>query len=109
MKYFDSLTRSAKTEIVTDFSHLSKGYKGVCLNWEIRLPFDNDEVRLKVLTRLKKEQKKIENQVNDLEKKLSNDQFVRKTPGSVVLNLKKNLQETIDQRNKIQKTIDDLS
>lgn len=109
MKYFDSLTRSAKTEIVTDFSHLSKGFKGVCLNWEVFLPFDNDEDRLKELARLKKELEQIENQVNDLEKKLSNDRFVRKTPGPVVFNLKKNLQETIDQRNKIHKTIDDLS
>jgi valyl-tRNA synthetase len=109
MKYFDSLTRSAKTEIVTDFSHLSKGFKGVCLNWEVFLPFDNDEDRLKELARLKKELGKIENQVNDLEKKLSNNRFVRKTPGPVVLNLKKSLQETIVQRNKIQKTINDLS
>lgn len=109
MKYFDSLTRSAKTEIVTDFSHLSKGFKGVCLNWEILLPFDNDENRLKELARLKKELEKIENQVNDLEKKLSNDGFVKENPGPVVLNLKKNLQETIDQQNKIQKTICDLS
>jgi len=109
MKYFDSLTRSAKTEIVTDFSHLPKGFKGLCLNWEILLPFDNDEDRLQELTRLKKELEKIENQVDDLEKKLSNDGFVKKTPGPVVLILKKNLQETIDQQNKIQKTICDLS
>jgi valyl-tRNA synthetase len=109
MKYFDALTRSAKTEINADFSHLPKGFKGTCLNWEILLPFDNDEDRLKVLTRLKKELEKIENQVNDMEKKLSNDRFVKKTPGPVVLNLKKNLQETIDQRNKIQKNINDLS
>jgi valyl-tRNA synthetase len=109
MKYFDSLTRSAKTEIVTDFSHLPKGFKGVCLNWEILLPFDNDEDRLKELNRLKKELEKIETQVNDLEKKLSTDRFLKKTPGPVVLSLKKNLQETIDQRNKIQKNIDDLS
>lgn len=109
MKYFDSLTRSAKTEIVTDFSHLPKGFKGACLNWDILLPFDNDEDRLEELNRLQKELEKIENQVNALEKELSNDRFLKKTPGSVVLNLKKNLQETIDQRNKIQKIIHDLS
>jgi valyl-tRNA synthetase len=109
MKYFDFLTRSAKTEIVTDFSNLAKGFKGVCLNWEILLPFDNDEDRLKELARLKKEVEKIATRINTLEKKLSNDKFVRKTPGPVVLNLKKNLQETIDKQNKIQKTVDDLS
>jgi valyl-tRNA synthetase len=109
MKYFDFLTRSAKTEIVTDFSNLSKGFKGVCLNWEILLPFDNDADRLKELARLKKELKKIENQVNQLEKKLFNNRFVNKAPKAEVLNLKKNLQETIDRRNKIQKTTDDLS
>jgi valyl-tRNA synthetase len=109
MKYFDSLTRSTNTEIVTDFSRLPKGFKGVCLNWEILLPFDNDEDRLKELNRLKKELEKIEAQANDLEKKLSNDRFIKRTPGPMVLNLKKKLQETIDQRNKIQKNINDLS
>ncbi|UCH96845.1 MAG: class I tRNA ligase family protein [Candidatus Aminicenantes bacterium] len=109
MKYFDFLTRSARTEIVTDFSSLSKGFRGACLNWEILLPFDNDEDRLKELARLKKELEKIEKRITPMEKKLSNDKFVNKAPGSEVLNLKKNLQENIDKQNKIQKTINDLS
>ncbi|MCP4146890.1 MAG: valine--tRNA ligase, partial [bacterium] len=109
VKYFDFLTRSEKTEIVDDFSQLSKGFRGVCLNWEILLPFDNDEDRLNELTRLKKEFDKLENQVNGLEKKLSNENFISKAPEHVVANFKKNLQENIDKRDKIKKTIDDLS
>ena len=109
MKYFNFLTKSARTEIVTDFSTLPKGFKGVCLNWEILLPFDSEEDRLNELTRLKKELEKLENQVTHLEKKLSNESFVNKAPESVVSNFKKNLQESIDKRDKIRNTISDLS
>jgi len=109
MKYFDFLTRSGKTEIVKDFSHLAKGFRGVCLNWEILLPFESETDRLNELARLQKEFEKLERQVEGLEKKLSNKGFVNKAPESVVANFKKNLQEIIDKRDKISKTIDDLS
>jgi valyl-tRNA synthetase len=109
VKYFNFLTKSAKTEIVTDFSNLSRGFRGVCLNWEILLPFDSEEDRLNELTRLKKELEKLKNQVNNLEKKLSNESFVNKAPDSVVSNFKKNLRENIEKRDKIRKTINDLS
>ncbi|MCP5052992.1 MAG: valine--tRNA ligase [bacterium] len=109
MKYFDFLTKSAKTDIVTDFSGLPKGFKGVCLNWEILLPFDNDNDRLNELTRLNKEFEKVDKQIGSLEQKLGNENFVSKAPEHVVSNFKKNLQENIVKRDKIRKTIDDLS
>jgi valyl-tRNA synthetase len=109
LKYFDFLTKSAKTEIAADFSKLGKGFKGVCLNWEILLPFESDEDRLNELARLKKEVEKIEKQINSTEQRLSNKSFVKKAPGSVVANFKKSLQENIDKRDKIRKTINDLS
>jgi len=109
LKYFDFLTRSTKTEIVLDFSTVSKGFRGVCLNWEILLPFDSDEDRLNELSRLKKEYDKMEKQILSLEQKLDNKGFVDKAPAEVVSNFKKNLQENMDKRDKIRKTIDDLS
>ncbi|NIM15844.1 MAG: valine--tRNA ligase [Candidatus Aminicenantes bacterium] len=109
LKYFDFLTKSVKTEIVADFSKLGKGFKGVCLNWEILLPFESDEDRLNELARLKKEVEKIEKQINSIEQRLSNESFVNKAPESVVANFKKSLQENIDKRDKIRKTIKDLS
>jgi valyl-tRNA synthetase len=108
-KYFDFLTRSAKTEIVPDFSKLPKGFKGVCLNWEILLPFEKDDDRLNELARLKKEFDKIDKQIVSLEKKLGNEGFTSKAPANVVANFKKNLQENIDKRDKLNKTINDLS
>lgn len=109
VKYFDFLTKSANTEIVPDFSQLAKGFRGVCLNWEILLPFENDEDRLNELARLTKEFDKLEKQIGSLEKKLSNAGFTSKAPEHVVANFKKNLQENIDKRDKIKKTINDLS
>ncbi len=109
MKYFDSLTRSAKTEIVPDFSHLPKGFRGSCLNWEILLPLDSDEHRRKELTRLNQELEKMETQAGKLEKKLSNNRFLKKSPASVVLQLKKDLRGIIDRRDRTRETIHDLS
>jgi valyl-tRNA synthetase len=109
VKYFDFLTKSEKTEISDDFSGLSKGFRGVCLNWEILLPFDSEEDRRNELARLKKESEKLDKQIDSLEKKLSNEGFISKAPEHVVANFKKNLQENIDKREKIRKTIDDLS
>ncbi len=109
MEYFDLLAKSAKTGITTDFSDLPKGFRGSCPNWEILLPFDSDEERRGELDRLKKEMEKLENRIAAVDTKLAGDGFVDNAPGRTVSNLKKELQENIDKRHKIRKTIDDLS
>jgi valyl-tRNA synthetase len=109
VKYFDFLTKSDSTQLVANFDGIPKGFRGVCLNWEILLPFDSDEALANELTRLKKELEKSDKQIAGLENKLSNEGFVSKAPEHVVANFKKNLQENIDKRDKIRKTIDDLS
>lgn len=108
MKYFDFLAKSAKTEIATDFSVLPKGFRGSCTNWEILLPLNSEKERRGELDRLEKEMKKLESKIASMEKKLADDRFVDKTPGTVVSNCKKKLQANIDKRNKIRETIEDL-
>ncbi len=107
--YFDFLTKSIKTEIKDDFSNLPKGFRGICLGWEILLPFSNNGDRLEELKRLKKEFDKVKNQIKKLGENLSNKDFVTKAPESIVSDFKKNLQVFIDKKEKIQKTISDLS
>jgi len=107
--YFDFLTKSIKTEIKDDFSNLPKGFRGICLDWEILLPFSNNGDRLEELKRLKKEFDKVKNQIKKLGENLSNKDFVTKAPESIVSDFKKNLQVFIDKKEKIQKTISDLS
>jgi len=107
--YFDFLTKSIKTEIKDDFLNLPKGFRGICLNWEILLPFSNNGDRLEELKRLKKEFDKVKNQIKKLGENLSNKDFVSKAPESIVSDFKKNLQVFIDKKEKIQKTISDLS
>ena len=109
MRYFDLLAKSAKTVITENFSGLPRGFRGGCRNWEILLPLSSEKVRLGELERLQKEMEKLENQIAGLEKKLSKNGFVDKASESVVSNCKKKLQENIDNRNKIRKTIDEIS
>lgn len=109
MKYFDSLTKSTGTEITADLSSLPKGFRGAYINWEILLPIDNDEDRLTALARLKVEIETLENRAAGIEDQLADGNLMDKSQESTVSNLKKNLQETIDKRNRLRKTIDDLA
>jgi len=109
MRYFNFLSRSLQTEIVDDLSVLAKGFRGVSQNWEILLPFANDQDRLRELQRLNGEHDKLSRQISQMESKLSGSGFVDKAPAEIILNFKKNLQEYIEKKAKIGKTIDDLS
>ena len=109
LKYFDFLSRSQKTEIVADFSALPKGYRGVSQSWEILLPFVDEQDRQRELQRLRSEHGKLDKLVVQMEGKLSAGGFTDKAPAEVIQNFKKNLQDAIEKRAKIGKTIDDLS
>ena len=109
LKYFNFLSRSLQTEIVADLSVLAKGFRGVSQNWEILLPFANDQDRLRELQRLNGEHDKLSRQISQMESKLNSGGFVDKAPAEIILNFKKNLQEYIEKKAKIGKTIDDLS
>ncbi len=109
LKYFNFLTRSSNTEIVNDFSGLPKGYRGVHLNWEILLPFDTESDREKEIERLEKELQKTKGLIENIENRLKNRKFVEKAPADVVNGFKKTLQESIDKREKIEKTLSDLT
>jgi valyl-tRNA synthetase len=109
MRYFDFLSRSLQTEIVDDLSVLAKGFRGVSQNWEVLLPFADDQDRLRELQRLNVEHDKLGKLISQMEGKLSGSGFVDKAPSEIILNFKKNLQEYIEKKAKIGKTIDDLS
>jgi len=109
IKYYNFLTKSGNTEIVDDFSDLPKGYRGVHLNWEILLPFDTESDREKEIERLGKELQKTIGLIENIENRLKNRKFVEKAPADVVNGFKKTLQESIDKREKIEKTLSDLT
>jgi len=109
IKYYDFLTKSESTEVVDDLSELTKGYKGVYRNWEILLPFENKEDREKEIERLKKELKKISDLINNIENRLKNSKFIQKAPVDIVNGFKKTLHESIDKKEKIEKTLSDLT
>jgi valyl-tRNA synthetase len=109
VKYFDFLSRSLKTEIVADFSALTKGFRGVSQNWEILLPFVDDSDRQRELQRLRGEHDKLDKLIGQMEGKLNGAGFADKAPAEIVQNFKKSLQENIEKKTKISKTIDDLS
>ena len=78
-------------------------------NWEILLPFVDDQDRQRELLRLRGEHDKLGKLIGQMEGKLSGGGFAEKAPAEVIQNFKKNLQEYIEKKAKISKTIDDLS
>mgnify|MGYP001583808073 CR=1 FL=1 len=78
-------------------------------NWEILLPFVDDQDRQRELQRLRAEHDKLARLIGQMEGKLDGGGFAEKAPAEVIQNFKKNLQETIEKKAKIGKTIDDLS
>ncbi|MEI6614536.1 MAG: valine--tRNA ligase, partial [Chrysiogenales bacterium] len=97
LKYFNFLSRSQHTEIVDDLSVVAKGFRGVSQNWEILLPFADDQDRLRELQRLNGEHGKLDKLISQMESKLSGSGFVDKAPAEIILNFKKNLQEYIEK------------
>ncbi len=108
LRYFDFLSRSLKTEIVDDFAALPKGFRGVSQNWEILLPFVDDRDRQRELERLRHEHDKLAKLIEGMEAKLGGG-FAEKAPAEVVVNFKKNLQEALEKKAKIGRTLADLS
>ena len=109
LRYFDFLSRSLKTEIVDDLAALPKGFRGVSQNWEILLPFVDDQDRQRELQRLGHEHDKLAKLIAQMEAKLAGGGFIDKAPAEVILTFKKNLQEYIEKKAKIGRTIDDLT
>ena len=61
------------------------------------------------MQRLNVEHDKLSKLISQMESKLSSGGFVDKAPAEIIQNFKKNLQEYIEKKAKIGKTIDDLS
>jgi len=108
LPYFNFLTRATETILVDDFKEL-KGYRGVIGQWEILLPIDREEDLQNEIKRLIKEVEKLDAVIVRNETKLSQEDFIKKAPENVIMKFKTTLQESIDKKNKINKTISDLS
>ncbi|HLP58679.1 MAG TPA: class I tRNA ligase family protein [Candidatus Deferrimicrobium sp.] len=109
IRYFDRLAGSSGTQIVTDFTGLPRGFKATCPNWEILLPLINDDHRLNVLSQLEREAENLDRQIAGLENKLTGTGVMDKALGPEIAGFKKNLRVSLNLRDKIRKTINDLS
>ncbi len=108
LRYFNFIVKSERTEIVSNFSNLPKGYKGACLNWEILIPIAAEEDRITELERLGRELVKIDATISEIENQLVDPEFIENALRTTLIMMKKKLRKTIDLKNKIKETIRDL-
>jgi len=109
LQYYNFLTKADETEIIENFDSSIKGFRGVVQKWEILLPIDNEEKLKDEIKRLSKELAKLDSIIEKNETKLGQADFVKKAPENVIAKFKTTLQDSIDKKNKIEKTISDLS
>ncbi len=109
LKYYDFLIRSQKSEIVDDFSGLPCGFKAKIQNLEILLPLKNETERKQYLNKLMKDFEQTRARIFGAESKLADPQFISREPESELSALKKSLLKSHQKREKIQKTLADLS
>ncbi len=109
LKYFNFLTGSSESGILNSVSDAPRGFKGEHANWEIIISLSHEQDRRCELTRLAQELKRAEDQIAELETKLSNRNHIKKKPAAVTAGLKQKLQAALKRQEKIRKTIHDLS
>lgn len=110
---FASLTFSREAEIVENLSSVRPfaGYRGSCPNWEILLPFDDEDSRLRAVERLTGGLRIWEETVSGLESCLV---LINKgRPGGTkmiqeTLVLKKKLQAALRMRGRLRRTLKDI-
>ncbi len=109
VKYFDVLAGSSETIVLEVFTGLPKGFRGSCTNWEILLPFADEEERLLELNRLKMEYFKLEEEIQRMNGKLSAKNYSGRGTAAAATLLKRELRRVQNRKDKLAKTIADIT
>ncbi len=108
LEYFEFLAKSSGTEFADNFKGCPGGFNGSCLNWEILLPLEGEQVRLKESARLQGELEGLGAKIKELESRLSDTGFLGGAGPALVTRLKKDLMAAIDRRGRIREAINGL-
>lgn len=107
--YFNRLCGSKSTKIVSQLSPEIRGYKMVFKSWEIMLTFPEEGYRINEIKKLQKDLTKIKAHIFKLEKTLSSTRIPAKNTGNVFSKCKKQLQDQLKKKDRLEKKINDLS
>jgi valyl-tRNA synthetase len=109
LKYYSFLTRSQETRIMDIYPDERKGFKGKIPGWDILIPFENLSRREDKLNKLNKTCLEISDDIKTIEAKLADPLTLARTPDARLSDLKKKLLMQYEKREKIKKTIGDLT
>ena len=107
--YFQTLANVRKVDILSDFPQKEKLLKGVAGSWEIAIPLeegliDFDQER----KRLEKEISKINLELEKIEDRLRNENFLNRAPEDLVRETKTRLYELEEKRTKLKENLEHI-
>ncbi|MCK4496437.1 MAG: valine--tRNA ligase [Candidatus Aminicenantes bacterium] len=107
--YFQALANVRNVDILSDFPQKEKLLKGVVGSWEIAIPLeegliDFDQER----KRLEKEISKINLEVEKIEDRLRNENFLNRAPEDLVRETKTRLYELEEKRTKLKENLEHI-
>ena len=97
-----------RAEIVSDFIHMPRGFRGILDHWQILIYFLDDSERQLILQKLQRQIDSLCKKIARREKKLNDEDFVVASNPRTVTGLKKELQNWIRRENQLEKTLNDL-
>jgi valyl-tRNA synthetase len=109
LKYYKFLIPTRKTEIIDDSAGLPGGFRAELQNMKIVLSLENETERKEYLKKLERDFEQTRVHITDVESKLADPQFVKQESESELSALKRSLLKSYKKKEKIQKTIADLS
>lgn len=107
-EYLEFFCKPSELEIGTDLTSPAKSMSAVVTGAELYLPLAgliNIEEEVK---RLEKEREKLNNEVERVQKKLSNEKFVNKAPEQIVNEEREKEKDYLDKRTKVEERIAEL-
>jgi valyl-tRNA synthetase len=107
-KYLENFCRPSHLEIATDLKAPEKSMSAVVTGAELYLPLAGLIDITEEVKRLEKELEKLNNEVDRVQKKLTNENFVNKAPEAIVNEEKAKEKDYLDKRKKVEERIAEL-
>jgi valyl-tRNA synthetase len=105
-EYIQALANIRQVEILDHFPQQKKFLKGIAGSWEIAIPIEEGVFNLnQEKQRLEKELSKIMLEIEKIESRLKNTNFLNRAPKEVVKETKGNLRDLRDKKTKTEESL----
>jgi valyl-tRNA synthetase len=106
--YILTLANGTDVRLLDQFPAEKRLLKGVAAGWEVAIPLEGAHDLEVEIARLEKENKKIQAEIEKVEGRLKNKDFVERAPQSVIEEARQNLAELLHKKSKLEKNLQQI-